>query len=400
MFRGFKLIDTSHSRDGETKLQPDLMLVANSDKVPPRPAKTNADRTKRETWEWETTEIHVEVKTASDLFHTTLDKLRSVVNVRNEENIEKVGQIGTYAAAQMSRQHRVHLFSLFIYGDFMRIIRWDRSGAVTTDPINYRNRPRVLAEFLYRYTHMTRAQRGWDTTVERGTSEDAEILSAAIKAYQSDKSLRQLPRMEVTLKDCYPVYRMKVDVKIPAKAGDGAHPGDVGDAGEGEEGGEEDEGPITRTKMFLVRKPFWHTTMPTGRGTRVYVAWDLEDKRLVSVKDSWRVEFGSSDPEGDIYEEFDAVDDDWKEFLPTVIGAGDVPDEESPDGKQRTATQTLEQESRKRHSVAHLRTHVHHRVVQELAFPLISFTHSRELVQGIRDAMFGKSDVILAMTAH
>ncbi|THH33086.1 hypothetical protein EUX98_g1138 [Antrodiella citrinella] len=390
VFPGFTIIDTSHSRDGETKLQPDLMLVADSNYAALNTPGTDASRMSRETWDWENSEIHIEVKTESDIFFHGLSTARYVANIVSTASVEKVGQIGTYAAAQMSRQHRVCLFSLFVYGDFMRIIRWDRSGALITDAIDYRRSPRVLAEFLYRYSHMTRAQRGWDTTVERGTPEDAKMLSAAIEAYQSDKSLRQLPRMEVTLKECYPVYRMKVDVKVSMEVG---HPGDVRD---GEEDSKEDSegrrkltGPGMRTKIFLVRKPFWHTSMPIGRATRVYVALDIEDKKLVSIKDSWRVEFGSSDPEGVIYNEFDTVDAEWKQFLPTVLGADDVPDDShSPEAKQKTLTQTFEEKARETHNIGLLRAHVHHRVVQALAFPLNTFRSSRELVQAIRDAMF------------
>ncbi|THH26847.1 hypothetical protein EUX98_g7338 [Antrodiella citrinella] len=409
VFPGFTIIDTSPSRDGETKLQPDLMLVANTNYAALNTPGTDASRMSRETWDWENSEVHIEVKTESDIFFHGLSPTRYVANIASTANVEKVGQIGTYAAAQMSRQHRVFLFSLFVYGDFMRIIRWDRSGALITDAIDYRRHPRVLAEFLYRYSHMTRAQRGWDTTVERATPEDAKMLTAAIEAYQSDKSLRQLPRMEVTLKDCYPVYRMKVDVKVPTEAGGGGHPGGVRDGANGEEDGEdgredsredsEDDmnlegrrkitGPAMRTKIFLVRKPFWHTSIPFGRATRVYVALDIEDKKLVSIKDSWRVEFGSSDPEGVIYDEFDTADEEWKQFLPTVLGAGDVPDDRhSPEAKQKTLTQTFEEKARETHNIGLLRAHVHHRVVQALAFPLNTFTSSRELVQAIRDAMF------------
>ncbi|THH27068.1 hypothetical protein EUX98_g7121 [Antrodiella citrinella] len=407
VFPGFTIIDASHSRDGETKLQPDLMLVANTNYAALNTPGTDASRMSRETWDWENSEVHIEVKTESDIFFHGLSPTRYVANIASTVNVEKVGQIGTYAAAQMSRQHRVFLFSLFVYGDFMRIIRWDRSGALITAAIDYRRYPRVLAEFLYRYSHMTRAQRGWDTTVERGTSEDAKMLTAAIKAYQSDKSLRQLPRMEVTLKDCYPVYRMKVDVKVSAEAGDGGHPGDVRDGEDGREDGTEEDseedsedgmdtqsrkkiaGPAMRTKIFLVRKPFWHTSMPFGRATRVYVALDIEDKKLVSIKDSWRVEFGSSDPEGVIYDEFDTADEEWKQFLPTVLGAGDVPDDSrSPEAKQTTLTQTFQEMAKETQNIGLLRAHVHHRVVQQLAFPLNTFKSSRELVQAIRDAMF------------
>ena len=63
---------------------------------------------------------------------------------------DTLGQIGTYAAAQLISQFRTHCFSVFILYDTTHIIRWDREGAVVTEPILY-NIDSSLVEFFSWY---------------------------------------------------------------------------------------------------------------------------------------------------------------------------------------------------------------------------------------------------------
>jgi len=60
---------------------------------------------------------------------------------------DTLGQIGTYAAAQLISQFCTHCFSLFILYDTACIIRWDREGAVVTEPIPY-NTDSSLVKFF------------------------------------------------------------------------------------------------------------------------------------------------------------------------------------------------------------------------------------------------------------
>ncbi|EPQ50667.1 hypothetical protein GLOTRDRAFT_13625, partial [Gloeophyllum trabeum ATCC 11539] len=61
------------------------------------------------------------------------------------------GQIINYAAEIFARQHRTHVFSLIILGEYVRLVRWDRSGAVFTERIPYVDEPQHLSEFLWRF---------------------------------------------------------------------------------------------------------------------------------------------------------------------------------------------------------------------------------------------------------
>ncbi|KAI0286472.1 hypothetical protein BC826DRAFT_890189, partial [Russula brevipes] len=61
-----------------------------------------------------------------------------------------IGQIGTYVAIQMDMQYRTHAFFMLVVGEYARLMRWDRSGAIFTRPIFYNKDPELL-EFFEAY---------------------------------------------------------------------------------------------------------------------------------------------------------------------------------------------------------------------------------------------------------
>ncbi|KIM74741.1 hypothetical protein PILCRDRAFT_25867, partial [Piloderma croceum F 1598] len=63
---------------------------------------------------------------------------------------DTIGQITSYAAAQLGSQFRTHIYSILVIKDYARVIRWDRTGAIVTEPIYYNVDP-TLAEFFRRY---------------------------------------------------------------------------------------------------------------------------------------------------------------------------------------------------------------------------------------------------------
>ncbi|KAI0070499.1 hypothetical protein K474DRAFT_1556988, partial [Panus rudis PR-1116 ss-1] len=51
------------------------------------------------------------------------------------------GQIAEYAGECLERQHRLFLFSLYIYRDQFSIQLWDRNGMVMSSRENYKSDP-------------------------------------------------------------------------------------------------------------------------------------------------------------------------------------------------------------------------------------------------------------------
>ena len=78
------------------------------------------------------------------------------------------GQLAHYAGAQHSLQFRHFSFSIIIQGDHARFLRWDPSGTVVTAAFNYRTNPRSMAEFLWRFDHLSPKQRGHDVSIQLG----------------------------------------------------------------------------------------------------------------------------------------------------------------------------------------------------------------------------------------
>ncbi|KIM62210.1 hypothetical protein SCLCIDRAFT_92490, partial [Scleroderma citrinum Foug A] len=48
-----------------------------------------------------------------------------------------LGQIGAYATSQLTSQFHTHCYSVYVNRDHARIIRWERDGAIVTEPIFY-----------------------------------------------------------------------------------------------------------------------------------------------------------------------------------------------------------------------------------------------------------------------
>ena len=83
------------------------------------------------------------------------------------------GQIVLYSTRLQTYQFRTWAFSVGIFGNVARLFRWDRAGAIVSEPIPYCKRGNHdLAEFLRRFDLMDRVQRGWDPTVSDATPEE------------------------------------------------------------------------------------------------------------------------------------------------------------------------------------------------------------------------------------
>lgn len=82
-----------------------------------------------------------------------------------------------YFMEQATRQHRAFTFQLLIFGSHARFVRWDRCQAVVSEAFDYHENPRLLAEFLWRYSRLDRTTgRGWDENVSLADPDDANFF--------------------------------------------------------------------------------------------------------------------------------------------------------------------------------------------------------------------------------
>lgn len=257
------------------------------------------------------------------------------------------GQIIDYATEVMLRQHRCFVFVFYIYRGTARLLRVDRNGAVVTKVIDLGKEPEVFFEFFYRLKDASDIELGFDPTAtmvfesaeDQDLDPDAKPLREALQT-----ALDQLnPAARVTSyiteafeegKTMWPLYKLDVPDK---KIG---------------------------TRSFLVRNLTTSSVSPTGRATRGYIAFDIEEKAFRFLKDYW---------------------------LATVCCGGDL---SMPGGElQVTRTQELG-------STGYLRR-IHTRIVlNEVGIPLKDYKNSKELCVLVKQAMKGSLFLVFLTMAQ
>ena len=86
-------------------------------------------------------------------------------------------------------------------------------------------------------------------------------------------------------------------------------------------------------KTYLVGRPVSTQSSVTGRSTKAFVGFDLEEKRLCFIKDCWRPLANRIRPEWEVYKRLSEYGVKW---VATAAAGGDVG---SPDNRQLTVTQ-------------------------------------------------------------
>jgi hypothetical protein len=170
----------------------------------------------------------------------------------SKAGVDTTGQITTYAAAQLGSQFRTCVYSVLIIQSYARLIRWDRTGAIISEPIDFNQQPH-LVEFFRRYFKASPKLRGVDTTVGVPTADKA---LAARNCLQLDKD----------------IILAKIAVPSP-----------------------------TSKWQYVIRAPKGEPYTPPGCATCSFEAYNIERGRKVFVKDMWRVDLPGIEKEGETY---------------------------------------------------------------------------------------------------
>ncbi|KAG6898036.1 hypothetical protein C0993_007143 [Termitomyces sp. T159_Od127] len=226
----------------------------------------------------------------------------------------------------------------------MRLLRFDRSGVVVTGKILFDEES--LFDFFHRFTSATPAERGRDSTV-----------TAANLSCQTEEIRRLLNCDEKA-----PLLTISIDHK----------------------------------EYIILKDQDPGSTSPIGRSTRCFKAYCLETKRLVLLKDSWRVVSPNLQPEHEIYEKLHKAK---VQNIPAVYHGSDIANENDVHHTTQTklwyekADQTIKRT---------FRTHRHYRIVLEyLPFKLEEFEITREMIAVVRDASIAHRDAAIeAKVAH
>ena len=255
---------------------------------------------------------------------------RSFVRTTNK-SYDTLGQITGYIAAQLGAQYRTHAYSVLIVKDEARILHWDRSGTIVTEPISY-DKSHYLADFFYRYGLAPPQLRGIDITV---SVPKPRVASAARDALGLGPAASLL---------CVPISG----------------------------------------RVFVVESPAATPYTPPGRATRGSRAWDVKTKKLAYLKDTWRVNLEEFEPEGKIYRTL--MKHKVKNIVRCLISA-DI----GGSNYHATKTQNYVKFPWACATIAKLIPHRHYRLALNIAgHHLTEFKSSCEMVRGVRDALIGK----------
>lgn len=251
------------------------------------------------------------------------------------------GRMTEYLAKILICQHRTHLFSLYIRGPVVYLMRWDRAGAVMCNPFSLEDEPHKLHRFLHRLTKMSRSQRGYDETVKPATPEQIKMF----KAFTPNNPYHEECKSEALRWPLYTVTLPGFGVNASAEV------------------------------HLILGKPRSSSQRLIGRSTRGYVAFDLDSKRLVFLKDYWRPGREGVRTELDVYGKLKKHE---VPYIATPIGGGDVISDMEP---QSTITHLFVK------GVGRLR---HYRfAVQQVGRPIEDYETPRDMVMVLSQALSG-----------
>ncbi|KAI0649747.1 hypothetical protein C8Q79DRAFT_1033308 [Trametes meyenii] len=358
-----------------------------------------ADILARTIWAWAEVLIEVKAKDSSAPFAATVKEGSEGVLPWGKARMQARGQASQYGLEIFNRQHRQHLFMLSIVRDTARIIYLDRCAAVVSHPFNYVNDPSILVTFLYRFSRMTPAQRGHDPTVSRATKAEDTMFRRLWETYSdSENSAEALALIKRDLKHAatehWPIYVLDVYERWAPSS---------------------DEPDATPTSILradsqrshhrcLVGRPHRMAGSMTGRGTRGFVAYDLEEKRVVYIKDFWRAVSKYIPSERDNYERlYHSLEDPLLdaaavgEYFLTLRAGGDVIWAPEAEGNSSEGNPMAVEIQETRAQNFFVNTHDaepplvrrHHRLVfKEVCGSLEEFKSARDLVTVVMHALF------------
>ena len=299
-----------------------------------------------------------------------------------------LGQLGYYMHNLFAFQHRLFSYGFYVQWRWARLLYFDRTGALVSEPFDWTETSSPLHEFVWKFAHMTPEERGYDPTAQEASySEIQEVLAAAnansselpeaIRPYvqkaflsndtEGDHTGMDGPEWDVNEA---PIYPLTVTSSAPSPDDmfpDSELTSAVTDV-------------TTIEHTFLVGRPHFLADSLIGRCTRGYIAWDISEQRFCFLKDSWRpLVPGRARPEHLVYERL--RNHGVTRRIATLVCGGDV------GGPRQQTTVTHEWFPECKQPIPR----VHYRIVtEEIGAPLTEFANFGELNAVFLDVILGE----------
>ena len=321
------------------------------------------------------------------------------------------GQMTEYVGYAFANQHRTVMYFFLVNGPRVRVTRWDRSGTIFTEAIDYTKDPATLRDIMWGFSRLTPEERGEDETAEALNPSSTDYKKMDQVAAPNEDDVSEVEGTIVTedgefvckfvrtlfadsIKDGAPRYRLYIPTAD------------------------------RKRRAFLVGRPIVVAPGMCGRGTRGFVAWDKTGERFVFLKDAWRPFYENVETEGRVLRKLAAAK---VANVPTYVCDGELKhntltpnfaekvasakadeaeeamnvDPDRPKTPERRYSKRLRSGklvsaqgpspnhliNRGRHIMRRLR---HYRLVmEEVCMPLTEFKDGRQLVSVLRDCVQG-----------
>ena len=293
----------------------------------------NSSRSGGEKPDIESAELIVEAKLdiQDDPFKDTPDDKGLLCD--SDRSRQTLGQMTRYATAHLAAQFHTHVFSILLFPESARLLRWDRAGVIVSQRISL-DKSR-LAEFFWRFNNADAKDRGHDPTVTpfkstKDLTKQFLFKHLQFEADPGDVKVEDVEFFEVLL-------------------------------------------PRENRRDVIGKATYLGVASLASRATRSFKAWCLKTKKPVFSKDTWRILSDSQRPERDIDEKLGAAK---VQHIATVL-----------DHSGQYANETWVCKTK----LKPFRTLQHYRLgLREIGRSLTSFTDFREVLAAMRDALQGK----------
>ncbi|KAH9051973.1 hypothetical protein EDB87DRAFT_1581999 [Lactarius vividus] len=347
-----------------TNLKPDISIYSGIDRNGPWTCASNPPPP-----EWRAVDLWIENKNQNNDVFRDLEQMKRETTAKSDlrghirwskDAYRVSGQLIAYTSAIHRSQFRVFSFSVVLFGNIGRLLRWDRSGVIYTEPFNWTTQPDTLFKFLWKLNFLSDVKRGYDTTVTSVREDEAEAALSKLRTYQGLENVAKADLHKFLVRDDHTL-----------------------------------NGQI---KYYIAPSAVWDSEAHLGRSTFGYIAYDLETTNLVYLKDFWCTDCDGIQKEGDVYRE---LHDAHVPHIARLGLAGDVPllpecgRTDSP-AVQRTMTQQFVEGCNWCPGQPRVDPYVHYRLVLEtLGSPLNTFKSTWELCEVIRDAITDGSGILI-----
>ncbi|KAI0324173.1 hypothetical protein GY45DRAFT_450849 [Cubamyces sp. BRFM 1775] len=292
---------------------------------------------------------------------------------QQKEVMRAFGLHVSLATEILARQQRLFLFTISLSGSFARLFRWDRSGCIVSRAFDIRKHPNLLAEFLWRFSKLTDAERGFDLTVRTASPQEEELFRNVVQDYIRDQADASNEELEKTVSTHYQPGHVAV---LPIRP-------------------QGTSGPEEPTRYFLVSRPVVSPLSLDGRCTRGYWGVDLATRRPCFLKDTWRT-YAQKGSEGETLQKLNKL---GVRNVPLLAVHGDVRSMEAADDQfQDTQSDQFVDESWARRIggkdvIVHRRRH-YRMVTHTVGFGLKDLRGTEELLHATYDAFVAMQDAL------